>query len=58
MVEHQLTRIVALHAQRADFNAEMGYVLFRCGAEKLCGQLQRQHDDERGSRTEVEHVSA
>lgn len=32
--------IEALHAQRGDFNPEMGHVLFHCAAEKLYCQLQ------------------
>lgn len=46
--------IEAMHAQVSDFDSEVGRVLFRCGAEKLYGQLRSLSDliEQLGGRTE------
>jgi hypothetical protein len=46
--------IEAMHAQVSDFDPEVGRVLFRCGAEKLYGQLCSLSDliEQLGGRTE------
>ena len=46
--------IEAMHAQVSDFHPEVGRVLFRCGAEKLYGQLRSLSDliEQLGGRTE------
>ena len=46
--------VEAMHAQASDYNPEVGRVLFRCGAEKLYGQLRSLSDliEQLGGRTE------
>jgi len=46
--------IEAMHATVSDFDPEVGRVLFRCGAEKLYGQLRSLSDliEQLGGRTE------
>ncbi len=46
--------IEAMYADVSDFHPEMGRVLFRCGAEKLYGQLQALSNviEQLGGRTE------
>jgi hypothetical protein len=47
--------IEAMHTQVSDFDPEVGRVLFRCGAEKLYGQLESLSDiiEQLGGRTEI-----
>jgi hypothetical protein len=47
--------VEAMHAQASDYNPEVGRVLFRCGAERLYGQLCSLSDliEQLGGRTEL-----
>ena len=47
--------VEAMHAQASEFDADVSRVLFRCGAEKLYGQLESLSDiiEQFGGRTEL-----